>query len=97
MTTSHNLVQELIQASKLGKLDVVEQLLSLCDPKANASRALCGATSNSHFDVMKVLLPVSDMGSAFTSLIGKKNWNAAERLSSHMPISLLASQKNELG
>jgi ankyrin repeat protein len=52
--------QALFNASKQGNLELVELLLSHCNPEANNSYALRCAAANGHFAIVELLIPHSD-------------------------------------
>jgi ankyrin repeat protein len=54
--------EALAVAARHGRLDVVHELLPLCDPKAKGSMALYRAAGAGHLDVVRQLLPVSGLG-----------------------------------
>lgn len=53
------LFEALVAAAGRGHLDVVQELIPLCDPKAQGGAALDAAACGGHLDVVRQLIPVS--------------------------------------
>lgn len=67
-------------AAFYGHLDVIDHLLTLCDPKAGHSSALSFAAENQQHSVVERLLPLSDVRDCWTHALAESNAKALAEL-----------------